>query len=144
MRQSADVGRNYREVPTLTLGYMLVQSAVHFSTRRDMECSLRRWGSDFTLSVQKACAFCCTDSTSFCPPNGNTCVLMEARWRLFIAARQAKSEMATTLMPISARRARGLMVVISAVRKNGGETYVLRQESPGEYWMNKAQCRMYI
>ena len=126
MRQSADLGRNHREVPPFTLGYMLVQSAVHSSTRRDMECSLRRWGSDFTLSIQNACAFCCTDSTSFCPPNGNTCVLMEAHWRLFIAACQEESEMATTLMPISARRARGLMVVISTVRKNGGETYVLR------------------
>ena len=41
--------------------------------------------------------------------------------------------MATTLMPISARRARGLTVAISTDRKNGGETYVLRQESPGEY-----------
>lgn len=51
MSQSADLGRNHRQVPTLILGYMLVQSAVHSSTRRDMECSPRGWGSNFTLSV---------------------------------------------------------------------------------------------
>lgn len=85
MSQSADLGRNHRQVPTLILGYMLVQSAVHSSTRRDMECSPRGWGSNFTLSVLHVPSNALILLLSVYPTETLTCVLMEAHWRLLIA-----------------------------------------------------------